>query len=90
MKKKSIFLIAATATLYFNNAYAQETPQDSAKVSSIDQIVITGNSNPKKKIESSTAISTFSSKEIQKQNPISAAALLQEFRDLRWKLQVVK
>lgn len=77
MKKKSIFLIAATATLYFNNAYAQETPQDSAKVSSIDQIVITGNSNPKKKIESSTAISTFSAKEIQKQNPISAAALLQ-------------
>ena len=77
MKKKSIFLIAATATLYFNNAYAQETPKDSAKVSSIDQIVITGNSNPKKKIESSTAISTFSAKEIQKQNPISAAALLQ-------------
>lgn len=77
MKKKSIFLIAATATLYFNNAYAQETPQDSAKVSSIDQIVITGNSNPKKKIESSTAISTFNAKEIQKQNPISAAALLQ-------------
>ncbi|WP_426479878.1 TonB-dependent receptor [Chryseobacterium sp. CBSDS_008] len=77
MKKKSVFLIAATATLYFNNAYAQETPQDSAKISSIDQIVITGNSNPKKKIESSTAISTFSAKEIQKQNPISAAALLQ-------------
>lgn len=77
MKKKSIFLIAATAVLYFNKAYAQETPQDSVKVSSIDQVVITGNSNPKKKIESSTAISTFSAKEIQKQNPISAAALLQ-------------
>lgn len=77
MKKKSIFLIAATATLYFNNAYAQETSQDSVKVSSIDQVVITGNSNPKKKIESSTAISTFNAKEIQKQNPISAAALLQ-------------
>ncbi|SHM32303.1 Outer membrane receptor proteins, mostly Fe transport [Chryseobacterium carnipullorum] len=77
MKKKSIFLMAATATLYFNNTYAQETPQDSIKTSSIDQIVITGNSGPKKKIESSTAISTFSAKEIQKQNPISAAALLQ-------------
>ncbi|AZA48633.1 TonB-dependent receptor [Chryseobacterium carnipullorum] len=77
MKKRSIFLMAATATLYFNNAYAQETPQDSVKTSSIDQIVITGNSGPKKKIESSTAISTFSAKEIQKQNPISAAALLQ-------------
>lgn len=77
MKKRSIFLMAATATLYFNNVYAQETPQDSIKTSSIDQIVITGNSGPKKKIESSTAISTFTAKEIQKQNPISAAALLQ-------------
>lgn len=77
MKKRSIFLMAATASLYFNNVYAQETPQDSIKTSSIDQIVITGNSGPKKKIESSTAISTFTAKEIQKQNPISAAALLQ-------------
>lgn len=77
MKKRSIFLMAATATLYFNNAYAQETPQDTIKTSSIDQIVITGSSGPKKKIESSTAISTFTAKEIQKQNPISAAALLQ-------------
>ncbi|WP_153395400.1 TonB-dependent receptor [Chryseobacterium vaccae] len=77
MKKRSIFLMVATASLYFNNVYAQETPQDSIKTSSIDQIVITGNSGPKKKIESSTAISTFTAKEIQKQNPISAAALLQ-------------
>ncbi|MBD3903069.1 TonB-dependent receptor [Chryseobacterium sp. Ch-15] len=77
MKNKSIFLLAGIATLYFNNTYAQETPQDSTRTASIDQVVITGNSNPKKKIESSTAISTFSAKEIQKQNPISAAALLQ-------------
>ncbi|WP_326985001.1 TonB-dependent receptor [Chryseobacterium sp. MYb264] len=77
MNKKSILLMAGVATLYFNNAYAQETPQDSTRSASIEQVVITGNSNPKKKIESSTAISTFSAKEIQKQNPISAAALLQ-------------
>ncbi|MDH6250874.1 iron complex outermembrane receptor protein [Chryseobacterium sp. H1D6B] len=77
MKKKSIFLIAGAATLYFNNVYAQETVKDSTRTASIDQVVITGNSNPKKKIESSTAISTFTAKEIQKQNPISAAALLQ-------------
>lgn len=78
MKNKSLFLLVGIATCYFNNAYAQETiPQDSVRVSSIDQVVITGNSNPKKKIESSTAISTFNAKEIQKQNPISAAALLQ-------------
>lgn len=78
MKKKSIILIAGVASLYFNNMYAQEsTPQDSTRTTSIDQVVVTGSSRPKPKIESSTAISTFTAKEIQKQNPISAAALLQ-------------
>ncbi|MFY1046963.1 TonB-dependent receptor [Chryseobacterium sp. GP-SGM7] len=77
MKNKSFFLLAGIATLYFNNTYAQETPQDSTRTASIDQVVITGNTRPKPKIESSTAISTFTAKEIQKQNPISAAALLQ-------------
>jgi len=77
MKKKSILLLTGIATFYFNNTYAQETVQDSTRTASIDQVVITGNSRPKAKIESSTAISTFSAKEIQKQNPISAAALLQ-------------
>ncbi|MDF2552691.1 MAG: TonB-dependent receptor [Chryseobacterium sp.] len=77
MKKKSILLLTGIATFYFNNTYAQETVQDSTRTRSIDQVVITGNSRPKPKIESSTAISTFTAKEIQKQNPISAAALLQ-------------
>ncbi len=77
MKKKSILLLTGIATFYFNNTYAQETVQDSTRTASIDQVVITGNSRPKAKIESSTAISTFNAKEIQKQNPISAAALLQ-------------
>ena len=52
MKKRSIFLMTGVAMLYFHNAYGQETVKDSTKVSSIDQVVITGNSNPKKKIES--------------------------------------
>ncbi|MEG2509564.1 MAG: TonB-dependent receptor plug domain-containing protein, partial [Chryseobacterium sp.] len=78
MKKTSILLLTGIATFYFNNTYAQETVQDSTKTRSIDQVVITGNSRPKPKIESSTAISTFTAKEIQKQNPISAAALLQK------------
>lgn len=76
MTKKSLILVAGIATMYFQNAYAQEV-KDSVRTNDIDQVVITGNSNPKKKIESSTAISTFSAKEIMKQNPISAAALLQ-------------
>ncbi|MBB4806344.1 outer membrane receptor protein involved in Fe transport [Chryseobacterium defluvii] len=78
MKRKSILLFTGIATLYFNQAYAQETPQDSTRTAAIDQVVITGSANPKKKIESSTAISTFSAKEIQKQNPVSTAALLQK------------
>ncbi|WP_231433786.1 MULTISPECIES: TonB-dependent receptor plug domain-containing protein [unclassified Chryseobacterium] len=77
MKKRSILLLTGIATFYFNSAFGQEVAQDSARVSSIDQVVITGNSRPKPKIESSTAISTFTAKEIQKQNPINAAALLQ-------------
>ena len=77
MKKRSILLLTGVATLYFNNTYGQEVAQDSTRTASIDQVVITGNSRPKPKIESSTAISTFNAKEIQKQNPISAAALLQ-------------
>lgn len=76
MRKKSLILVAGIATLYFQNAYGQEV-KDSVKTNDIDQVVITGNSRPKQKIESSTAISTFSAKEIMKVNPISAAALLQ-------------
>ena len=47
MRKKTILLLAGTATLYFNNAYAQEVPKDSTRSASIEQVVITGNSNPK-------------------------------------------
>lgn len=77
MRRNSIFLMVGVASLYFQNVYAQETVSDSIKSNDIDQVVITGNSKPKAKLESATAISTFTAKEIQKQNPISAAALLQ-------------
>ncbi|MCI0920295.1 TonB-dependent receptor [Sphingobacterium rhinopitheci] len=79
MKKELIILMSSIATLYIQQAYAQEqvVVQDTLKKSSLDEIVVTGNMNPKRKIESSTAISTFTAKEIQQQNPISAAALLQ-------------
>lgn len=77
MRRNSIFLMVGVASLYFQNVYAQETVKDSLKSNDIDQVVITGNSKPKAKLESATAISTFTAKEIQKQNPISAAALLQ-------------
>jgi len=77
MKKRTIYWAVGVASLYFQNVYGQEATKDSVKTNSIDQVVITGNSRPKPKLESSTAISTFTAKEIQKQNPISAAALLQ-------------
>lgn len=77
MKSKSIVLMMGVASLYFQNVYGQQTENDSIKSDNIEQVVITGNSRPKAKLESATAISTFTAKEIQKQNPISAAALLQ-------------
>lgn len=77
MKKNAFFLMTGIGFLSIQHSYAQEQVRDSIKNNSIDEIVITGNNNPKRKIESSTAISTFTAKEIQKQNPISAAALLQ-------------
>ena len=77
MKRNSIFLMVGVASLYFQNVYGQQTENDSIKSNNIEQVVITGNSRPKAKLESATAISTFTAKEIQKQNPISAAALLQ-------------
>lgn len=77
MKKITLFLVAGVATLYYQNVFAQEVTQDSTRSAAIDQVVITGASRPKSKLESATAISTFTAKEIQKQNPISTAALLQ-------------
>jgi len=70
--------MVGVASLYFQNVYGQQTENDSIKSSSIEQVVITGNSRPKAKLESATAITTFSAKEIQKQNPVSTAALLQK------------
>lgn len=70
MRKKTLFLVAGVATLYFQNAYAQEV-KDSVKTNDIDQVIITGNSNPKKRIESSIAITTLKSAEIQERALIS-------------------
>jgi hypothetical protein len=49
MKKRSIFLLAGIATLYFNNAYAQETPQDSTRSAFHRSGGNYGKLNPKKK-----------------------------------------
>ena len=76
MRKKTLFLVAGVATLYFQNAYAQEV-KDSVKTNDIDQVIITGNSNPKKRIESSIAITTLKSAEIQERAPQSTADILQ-------------
>ncbi len=43
----------------------------------LDQVVITGSGNPRKKMESSVAITTMGSKQIEEQAPLSTADLLQ-------------
>lgn len=44
----------------------------------LDQLVFTGTSNPKAKIESSVAVTQFTSKQIEELAPTSAASLLQK------------
>lgn len=77
MKKRTIIIFTIIASLLIQYSHAQDKVTDTTLNSSIDEVIVTGSNTPKKKIESSTAISTFSTKEIQRQNPISAAALLQ-------------
>lgn len=58
-------------------AFSQEKVSDTVKTKSIDQIVITGSSNPKKRVEASIAITTLKGTEIQERAPQSTADLLQ-------------
>lgn len=44
---------------------------------SLDEVVVTGSSNPKTKLESSIAVTTFSAKEIESKSSLSTADLLQ-------------
>lgn len=69
--------MSGIAALYFSgNLHAQESPTDSTNTNQIEEVVITGNAAPKMTLESSTAISTFSAKFIERENPASTAALL--------------
>lgn len=77
MKKVHIRLMCTVGVLYFSQAFSQETVEDSLKTKSIDQVVITGNANPKKRVEASIAITTMKSAEIQERAPQSTSELLQ-------------
>jgi len=75
MKKKSLFLIAGVATLYFNNTYAQ-TVQDSTKSKDIDEVVVTGMFDKRLRMNSPIAISVLKGDILEKQVPVSASDLL--------------
>ncbi|MEJ8598732.1 TonB-dependent receptor [Riemerella anatipestifer] len=77
MKRKSFLLLAGVATFYFNNTFAQTTQKDSVKVNNVEEVIITGSANPKKRIESSIAITTMKAKDIQQKAPQSTADILQ-------------
>lgn len=73
--KKSIFLLAGVATLYFNNAYAQSA-QDSTKSKNIDEVVVTGVFDKRLRMNSPIAISVLKGDIIEKQVAVSAPDLL--------------
>jgi hypothetical protein len=83
MKKRTIYLAVGVATLYFQNLYGQETVKDSVKSSDIEQVVITGNSKPKAKLESSTAISTLRRKKYKSKIQSVRQHCYKESPDLR-------
>lgn len=75
MRKKSFFLIAGVATLYFNNTYAQ-TVKDSTKSKDIDEVVVTGVFDKRLRMNSPIAISVLKGDILEKQVPVSASDLL--------------
>ena len=53
---------------------------------SLDEVIVTGSSNPKTKLESSIAVTTMSAKQIEARSPQSTADLLQSIPGWRsWK-----
>ena len=68
--------------------FAQE--QDSLRTKSIDDVVITGNANPKASIKTSTSISTLKMKEIINAAPRTTAEIFRTIPEFVQNLLVVK
>ncbi len=86
MNKNKFLLALGISFIGISQLSAQEIKNDTIngfeedvlENSNLSEVIVTGSTNPKRKIETSTAISTFTDKDIQKQNPISTASLLQK------------
>lgn len=76
MKNKSILFIVGIASLYLNNAYAQQSQQDSLKSKSIDEVVVTGVFDKRLRMNSPIAISVLKADVLEKQVAVSAPDLL--------------
>lgn len=74
-------ILTVTALTIGAIMFAQE--QDSIKTKSIDDVVITGNSNPKASIKTSTSISTLKMKEIVNAAPRTTAEIFRTIPGIR-------
>ena len=63
--------------------FAQTTDNDSVKTTKIDDVVITGNANPKASIKTSTSISTLKMKEIENAAPRTTAEIFRTIPGIR-------
>lgn len=63
--------------------FAQTTPTDSTRSANLEEVVITGNSNPKASIKTSTSISTLKSEEIAKAAPRTTAEIFRTIPGIR-------
>lgn len=76
MKKRTIYLAVSVATLYLQNAYAQQIEKDSVKSKTIDEVVVTGVFDKRLRMNSPIAISVIKGDILERQVVTSAPDLL--------------
>ena len=77
-----LFIFGAMNTAAF--MFAQSTPNDTiTRDKAIDEVVITGNSNPKASIKTSTSISTLKMKDIENAAPRTTAEIFRTIPGIR-------
>ena len=81
LNQRKIFLVGTLSIGAF--MFAQNTETDTVKTASIDDVVVTGNANPKASIKTSISISTLKPKDIEQAAPRTTAEIFRTIPGIR-------
>ena len=81
LNQRKIFLVGSLSIGAF--MFAQNTETDTVKTASIDDVVVTGNANPKASIKTSISISTLKPKDIEQAAPRTTAEIFRTIPGIR-------